>query len=67
MRGCHYYGQPVVPPQADRGKADGGYTAFLEDDFDPAWFDVVIEKIGEYPVLFPPNLGTASGTSFGGG
>jgi hypothetical protein len=41
----------------DRGKADGDYAAFLKDDFDPAWFDTVIEGIGEYPVLFPPDIG----------
>jgi hypothetical protein len=41
----------------DRGKAGGDYAAFLEDDFDPAWFDTVIEGIGEYPVLFPPDMG----------
>jgi hypothetical protein len=37
----------------DRGKADGDYAAFLEDDFDRSWFDVVIEGISDYPVLFP--------------
>jgi hypothetical protein len=42
----------------DKGKADGDYTAFLEDDFDRAWFDVVIEDIDKYPVLFPPNIGS---------
>jgi hypothetical protein len=41
----------------DRGKAGGDYAAFLEDDFDPSWFDMVIEGIGEYPVLFPPDIG----------
>jgi hypothetical protein len=41
----------------DKGKADGDYAAFLEDDFDRAWFDVVIEDIGKYPVLFPPDMG----------
>jgi hypothetical protein len=42
----------------DRGKADGDYAAFLEDDFDPTWFDTVIEGIGEYPVWFPPDIGS---------
>jgi hypothetical protein len=42
----------------DRGKADGDYAAFREDDFDPAWFDTVIERIGEYPVWFPPDIGS---------
>jgi hypothetical protein len=42
----------------DRGKADGDYAAFLEDDYDPAWFDTVIERIGEYPVLFPLDIGS---------
>jgi hypothetical protein len=42
----------------DQGKADGDYAAFLEDDFDRAWFDVVIEDIGKYPVLFPPDMGS---------
>ncbi|MDR1429301.1 MAG: hypothetical protein LBI85_03345 [Spirochaetaceae bacterium] len=41
----------------DRGKADGDYAAFLEDDFDSAWFDAVVEDIGEYPVLFPLDIG----------
>jgi hypothetical protein len=40
----------------DRWKADGDYAAFLEDDYDPAWFDTVIEGIGEYPVLFPLDI-----------
>jgi hypothetical protein len=35
----------------DRGKSDGDYAAFLEGDFDPAWFDTVIENIENYPVL----------------
>jgi hypothetical protein len=42
----------------DRGKTDGDYTAFGEDDYDPDWFDVVIEGIGEYPVWFPPDMGS---------
>jgi hypothetical protein len=42
----------------DRGKADGDYAAFLEEDFDAAWFDMVIEGIGEYPVWFPPDIGS---------
>jgi hypothetical protein len=41
----------------DKGKADGDYAAFLEDDFDRTWFDVVIEGIDGYPVLFPPDIG----------
>jgi hypothetical protein len=41
----------------DQGKADGDYAAFLEDDFDRTWFDVVIEGIDQYPVLFPPDMG----------
>jgi hypothetical protein len=41
----------------DQGKADGDYAAFLEDDFDRAWFDVVIEDLDQYPVLFPPDMG----------
>jgi hypothetical protein len=39
------------------GKADGDYAAFLEDDFDNTWFDVVIEDIGHYPVWFPRDIG----------
>jgi hypothetical protein len=42
----------------DQGKADGDYAAFLEDDFDPTWFDVVIEDIGHYPVWFPRDMGS---------
>jgi hypothetical protein len=42
----------------DQGKADGDYAAFLEDDFDPAWFDYVIEGIGDYPVWFPRDIGS---------
>jgi hypothetical protein len=45
----------------DKGKADGGYAAFLEDDYDRAWFDVVIEDIDKYPVLFPPDMGNRKG------
>jgi hypothetical protein len=41
----------------DKGKADGDYAAFLEDDFDRAWFDIVIEDIDKYPVLFLPDVG----------
>jgi hypothetical protein len=41
----------------DKGKTDGDYTAFGEDDYDPAWFDTVIEGIDGYPVLFPPDIG----------
>jgi hypothetical protein len=41
----------------DRGKTDGDYAAFLEDDFDRAWFDFVIEDIEGYPVLFPQDIG----------
>jgi hypothetical protein len=42
----------------DQGKANGDYAAFLEDDFDRAWFDFVIEGIDGYPVLFPPDIGS---------
>jgi hypothetical protein len=42
----------------DRGKADGDYAAFLEDDYDPTWFDTVVGGIGEYLVLFPPDIGS---------
>jgi hypothetical protein len=42
----------------DQGKADGDYSAFLEDDFDHAWFDTVIDGIENYPVLFPPDIGS---------
>jgi hypothetical protein len=42
----------------DKGKADGDYAAFLEDDYDRAWFDVVIDGIENYPVLFPPDMGS---------
>jgi hypothetical protein len=41
----------------DKGKTDGDYAAFLEDDFDRAWFDFVIEGIDRYPVLFPQDIG----------
>jgi hypothetical protein len=30
----------------------------LEDYFDRAWFDVVIEDIDKYPILFPPDIGS---------
>jgi hypothetical protein len=49
----------------DRGKVDGDYAAFLEDDFDQAWFDVVIEGISEYPVLFPPDIEPQAGPPAG--
>jgi hypothetical protein len=39
-----------------KGKANGDYAVFSDDDFDRAWFDFVIEGIGEYPVLFPPDI-----------
>jgi hypothetical protein len=42
----------------DQGKADGDYAAFLEDDFDRSWFDVVIEDIDKYPVWFPRDIGS---------
>jgi hypothetical protein len=42
----------------DKGKVDGDYAAFLEDDFDHAWFDVVIEDIGRYPVWSPRDIGS---------
>jgi hypothetical protein len=41
----------------DKGKVDGDYAAFLEDDFDRTWFDFVIEGIDGYPVLFPQDIG----------
>jgi hypothetical protein len=45
----------------DKGKADGDYAAFLEDDFDRAWFDVVIKDLDKYPVFFPPDIGNRKG------
>jgi hypothetical protein len=42
----------------DKEKVDGDYAAFLDDDFDHAWFDVVIEDIGKYPVWFPRDIGS---------
>jgi hypothetical protein len=50
----------------DQGKADGDYTAFLEDDFDPAWFDMVIDGLENYPVLFPPDMGSGKGDRLSG-
>jgi hypothetical protein len=50
----------------DQGKADGDYAAFLADDFDREWFDVVIEDIGQYPVLFPPDMGNRKGDRLSG-
>jgi hypothetical protein len=50
----------------DKGKADGDYAAFLEDDFDRTWFDVVIEDIDKYPVLFPPDMGNRKGDMLSG-
>jgi hypothetical protein len=50
----------------DQGKADGDYAAFLEDDFDRTWFDVVIEDIDKYPVLFPPDMGSSKGDRLSG-
>jgi hypothetical protein len=38
----------------------------LENDFDRAWFDVVIEDIGKYPVLFPPDMGNRKGDRLSG-
>jgi hypothetical protein len=38
----------------------------LEDDFDHAWFDVVIDDIGKYPVLFPPDMGSGKGDRLSG-
>jgi hypothetical protein len=45
----------------NQGKVDGDYAAFLEDDFDHTWFDVVIEDLDQYPVLFPPDMGNRKG------
>jgi hypothetical protein len=50
----------------DRGKANGDYAAFSEGDYDRAWFDVVIDGIGEYPVLFPPDIGNRKGDRLSG-
>jgi hypothetical protein len=50
----------------DQGKADGDYAAFLEDDYDRAWFDVVIEDLDQYPVLFPPDMGNRKGDMLSG-
>jgi hypothetical protein len=50
----------------DQGKADGDYAAFLEDDFDRAWFNVVIGDIDKYPVLFPPDMGNRKGDRLSG-
>jgi hypothetical protein len=50
----------------DRGKAVGDYAAFAEDDYDRTWFDVVIEDIGNYPVLFPPDMGKCKGDRLSG-
>jgi hypothetical protein len=50
----------------NNGKADGDYAAFLEDDFDRTWFDVVIEDIDKYPVLFPPDIGNRKGDRLSG-
>jgi hypothetical protein len=50
----------------DKGKADGDYAAFWEDDYDRAWFDVVIEDIGQYPVWFPRDIGSGKGDRLSG-
>jgi hypothetical protein len=50
----------------DRGKADGDYAAFLEDDYDRTWFDTVIEDLDHYPVLFPPDMGSGKRDLFSG-
>jgi hypothetical protein len=50
----------------DKGKADGDYAAFLEDDFDRSWFDFVIEGISDYPVLFPQDIGNRKGDRLSG-
>jgi hypothetical protein len=42
----------------DKGKVDGDYAAFLEDDFDREWFDNVIEGISDYSVWFPRDIGS---------
>jgi hypothetical protein len=50
----------------DQGKVDGDYAAFLEDDFDHAWFDIVVEDIGRYPVWFPRDIGNRKGDRLSG-
>jgi hypothetical protein len=50
----------------DKGKANGDYAVFLEDDFDHAWFDFVIEGIDGYPVLFSPDIGNRKGDRLSG-
>jgi hypothetical protein len=50
----------------DRGKADGDYATFWEDDFDHVWFDFVIEGIDRYQVLFPSDIGSRKGDRLSG-
>jgi hypothetical protein len=38
----------------------------LEDDFDRAWFDFVIEGLSDYPVLFPQDIGNRKGDRLSG-
>jgi hypothetical protein len=38
----------------------------LEDDYDRTWFDVVVEGIDKYPVLFPPDIGNRTGGRLSG-
>ncbi|MDR1107520.1 MAG: hypothetical protein LBL19_00635, partial [Spirochaetaceae bacterium] len=50
----------------DKGKANGDYSAFSENDYDRNWFDFVIENIGDYPVLFPPDIRSRKGDYLSG-
>jgi hypothetical protein len=50
----------------DKGKADGDYVAFLEDDYDREWFDFVIGGISDYPVWFPRDIGSGKGDRLSG-
>jgi hypothetical protein len=45
----------------DKGRANGDYSAFSDDDYDRNWFDFVVGNIGDYPVLFPPDIGNRKG------
>jgi hypothetical protein len=50
----------------DKGKMNGDYSAFSEEDYDRHWFDFVLENIGDYSVLFPPDIGNRRGDRLSG-
>jgi hypothetical protein len=45
----------------DKGRMNGDYSTFSEEDYDRRWFDTVVGNIGDYPVLFPVDVGNRRG------